>query len=166
MDRTERDTEAVTTQEGADAPFVVAYESSFASVFTMRTSALLRQIPAFGVLLFLFVLFFMVTTPEDIARKAVGEKAPPAALKQWIVNHGYDKPAFWNPAAPADTLIVEHFRRALTFDFGRSDADDVPIARRLREGVGPSLALAAPLFALEILVAITFALLVALFRGT
>jgi peptide/nickel transport system permease protein len=119
-----------------------------------------------GVLLFLFVLFFMVTTPEDIARKAIGEKAPPAALKQWIVNHGYDKPAFWNPAAPADTLIVEHFRRALTFDFGRSDADDVPIARRLREGVGPSLALAAPLFALEILVAITFALLVALFRGT
>jgi peptide/nickel transport system permease protein len=119
-----------------------------------------------GVLLFLFVLFFMVTTPEDIARKAVGEKAPRAALEQWIVNHGYDKPAFWNPAAPADTLIVEHFRRALTFDFGRSDADDVPIARRLREGVGPSLTLAVPLFLLEVLVAIALALLVALFRDT
>ena len=27
-----------------------------------------------------------------------------------------------------DTLLVEHFRRMLTFDFGRSDADDSPIA--------------------------------------
>ena len=58
-----------------------------------------------GVLLLLFVLFFLVTKPEDIARKAIGEKAPPAAIAQWIANHGYDKPAFWNPAAPADTLI-------------------------------------------------------------
>jgi len=119
-----------------------------------------------GVLLFLFVLFFLVTKPEDIARKAIGEKAPAAAVAQWIANHGYDKPAFWNPAAPADTLLVDHFRRALTFDFGRSDADDVPIARRLAEGVGPSLALAVPLFALELLVAIALALFVALFRDT
>jgi len=41
-----------------------------------------------GVLLFLFVLFFMVTTPEDIARKAVGEKAPPAALNRTYLNGG------------------------------------------------------------------------------
>ena len=119
-----------------------------------------------GVLFFLFVLFFMVTTPEDIARKALGEKAPPPAIAQWIANHGYDKPAFWNSERPTDTLIVDHFRRALTFDFGRSDADDVPIARRLREGVGPSLALAVPLFVLELLGAIVLALLVALFRDT
>jgi peptide/nickel transport system permease protein len=119
-----------------------------------------------GVLFFLFVLFFLVTKPEDIARKAIGEKAPPAAIAQWIANHGYDKPAFWNPAAPADTLLVEHFRRALTLDFGRSDADDVPIARRLREGVGPSLALAVPLFVLEVVVSIALALFVTLFRDT
>jgi peptide/nickel transport system permease protein len=119
-----------------------------------------------GVLFFLFVLFFLVTKPEDIARKAIGEKAPPAAVAQWITNHGYDKPAFWNPAAPADTLLVEHFRRALSFDFGRSDADDVPITRRLAEGVGPSLALAVPLFVLEVLVAVVLALFVALFRDT
>jgi peptide/nickel transport system permease protein len=119
-----------------------------------------------GVLLFLFVLFFLVTTPEDIARKAIGEKAQPKAIAQWIANHGYDKPRFWNPADPADSLIVEHFRRALTFDFGRSDADDVPIVRRLREGVGPSLALAVPLFLLEIPVTIALALVVAYFRDT
>jgi peptide/nickel transport system permease protein len=117
-----------------------------------------------GVLFFLFVLFFLVTKPEDIARKAIGEKAPPAAIAQWIANHGYDKPAFWNPGAPTQTLLFEHFRRALTLDFGRSDADDVPISRRLREGAGPSLALALPLFGLEVVFAIGFALVLALFR--
>jgi peptide/nickel transport system permease protein len=119
-----------------------------------------------GVLLFLFVLFFLVTEPEDIARKAVGEKAPPEAIAQWIANHGYDRPRFWNPAAPADTLLVEHFRRMLTFDFGRSDADDVPITRRLREGMGPSLTLTLPLFLLELPLAIGLALFVAAFRET
>jgi peptide/nickel transport system permease protein len=119
-----------------------------------------------GVLLLLFVLFFLVTTPEDIARKAIGEKATPDALAQWVTNHGYDKPRFWNPDDPMDTQLAEHFRRALTFDFGRSDADDVPISRRLREGAGPSLALTVPLFVLSLPLSIALALLVALFRET
>lgn len=119
-----------------------------------------------GVLMLLFVLFFLVTTPEDIARKAIGEKATPEALAQWVANHGYDKPRFWNADDPTDTMLFDHFRRALTFDFGRSDADDVPIARRLREGAGPSLALTVPLFFLSLPLSIAVALLVALFRET
>jgi peptide/nickel transport system permease protein len=119
-----------------------------------------------GVLLFLFLLFFLVTTPEDIARRALGDKAQPAAIAQWIESHGYDKPLFWNADAPTDTLLVDHFRRMLTFDFGRSDADDVPITRRLREGAGPSLTLTVPLFLVEIPLAIALALLVALLRET
>lgn len=119
-----------------------------------------------GVLFFLFVLFFLVTAPEDIARKALGEKAPPEAIAQWLANHGYDKPRLWNPEHPADTMLVEHYRRMLTFDFGRSDADDVPIVRRLREGVGPSLALTLPLFLLEVPLAVGLALLVAFLRET
>lgn len=119
-----------------------------------------------GVLLFLFLLFFLVTTPEDIARRALGDKAQPAAIAQWIESHGYDKPLVWNPESPTDTLLVDHFRRMLTFDFGRSDADDVPITRRLREGAGPSLALTVPLFLVEIPLAIALALLVALLRDT
>src|SRR5688572_3583574 len=119
-----------------------------------------------GVLFLLFVLFFFVTQPEDMARRALGEKARPDAIAQWIANHGYDRPRFWNPDAPLDTMLVEHYRRMLTFDFGRSDADDVPIARRLREGVGPSLALTVPLFLLSIPIALSLALLVAFFRDT
>lgn len=119
-----------------------------------------------GVLLLLFALFFLVTTPDDIARRALGEKAPPEALEQWKANHGYDKPRVWNPASPADTMLIEHLRRMLTFDFGRSDADDVPIARRLREGIGPSLSLTLPLFLIALPLAIGLALLVALLRET
>src|SRR5262249_43974540 len=119
-----------------------------------------------GVLLLLFVLFFLVTTPDDIARRALGEKAPPEALAQWKVNHGYAKPRLWNPAAPGDTMLAEHFRRMLTFDFGRSDTDAVPITRRLREGVGPSLSLALPLFLIELPLALALALLVSFLRET
>jgi len=119
-----------------------------------------------GVLLLLFVLFFLVTKPDDVARRALGEKAPPEAIEQWKHNHGYDKPRFWNPGAPGDTMIADHFRRMLTFDFGRSDADDVPIAKRLREGLWPSLSLTLPLFLIELPLAIGLALLVAFLRET
>jgi peptide/nickel transport system permease protein len=119
-----------------------------------------------GVLLFLFVLFFLLATPDDIARKALGEKAPQAALDQWKANHGYDKPRIWNPGAPGDTMLADHFRRMLTFDFGRSDADDTPIAKRLRAGVGPSLSFTVPLFVLGLVFGISLSLFVAFFRDT
>jgi len=119
-----------------------------------------------GVLLLLFMLFFLYASPEQMARRAVGEKAPPEALEQWIVNHGYDKPKVWNPEHPFDTLLAEHFRRTLSFDFGRSDADGTPIMQRLREGSGPSLALAIPSFVLGLGFSVALGLFVAYFRET
>jgi len=119
-----------------------------------------------GVLLFLFWLFFVYADPQDVARRALGEKAPPEAIAQWLVNHGYDKPAVWNPAAPLDTRLAEHLRRMLGFDFGASDADDTPIAARLRDGIGPTLSITVPLFAIGLPLALAMALLVAFFRDT
>jgi len=119
-----------------------------------------------GVLLLLFVLFFLVATPEDIARKAVGEKALPEALAQWKAAHGYDRPRVWNPERPFDTILADHLRRMLTFDFGRSDADDTPISERLRTGVGPSLSLTLPLFVIGVTLAVGLALLIAYLRDT
>jgi peptide/nickel transport system permease protein len=127
----------------------------------------------FGVLFLLFVLFFAITNPDDIARKAVGERARPEVYVQWKKNHGYDKPMFLNrehgladARRYTDTLLFEHFRRMLTFDFGRSDADDTPIGKRLREGAGPSLSLTVPLFVLGLAIGVLVALFVALFRET
>ena len=126
-----------------------------------------------GVLFFLFVLFFAITDPDDIARKAVGERAPPSVYAQWKKNHGYDKPMIINEKFSAfswarytDTLFFDHYRRMLTFDFGRSDADDTPISARLWQGAGPSLSLTLPLFVLGLFVAVVLALFVAFFRGT
>lgn len=119
-----------------------------------------------GVLLFLFWLFFVYADPQDVARRALGEKAPPEAIAQWLSNHGYDKPAVWNAGAPFDTRLAEHLRRMLTFDFGASDADDTPISARLRDGIGPTLAVTLPLFAIGLPLALAVALLVAFFRDT
>jgi peptide/nickel transport system permease protein len=126
-----------------------------------------------GVLLLLFVLFFAVTDPDDIARKAVGERARAEVYAQWKVNHGYDKPLFLNLHYPlfsskryTDTLLFAHYRSMLTFDFGRSDADDSPISRRLLQGAGPSLSLTLPLFVCGLLLGVAVALAVAFFRET
>ena len=117
-------------------------------------------------LLLLFVLFFLVATPDDVARKALGDKAMPDAIEQWKANHGYLRPLAWNPGGPFDTILADHLRRMLTFDFGRSDADDSPISDRLRRGLGPSLALTVPMFVIGVALAIALALLVAYLRDS
>ncbi|MCZ6666801.1 MAG: ABC transporter permease [Gammaproteobacteria bacterium] len=126
-----------------------------------------------GVLMLLFILFFAVTDPDDIARKALGERVNQDVVERWKVNHGYDRPLVVNLEHGAttlqrftDTLLFDHYRRMLTFDFGRSDVDDVPISRRLKEGAGPSLSLTVPLFVLGLIVGVTVALFVAFFRET
>ncbi len=119
----------------------------------------------FGVLFLLFVLFFTVTEPEDIARKALGDKAPPEVIEQWKINHGYDQP-LWPWQDWDENLLFDHYRKMLTFDFGLSDADDSPIIDRIRLGMGPSLSLTIPLLVLGLLAAIPLALLVAFFRET
>jgi len=118
-----------------------------------------------GVLFLLFLLFFTVTDPDDIARKALGEKAPPAVIAQWKANHGYDRP-LWPWQDWEENLLFDHYRRMLTFDFGLSDADDSPILERIRTGMGPSLSLTVPLLVLALLVSIPLSLLVAFFRET
>ncbi len=111
-----------------------------------------------GVLGLLFVLFFLYAEPIDMARRAVGEKAPPEVLQRWIEKNGYDRP--WTEQ------LGDHYRRMLTFDFGASDADGVPIVRRLREGAGPSLSFMLPTFVLGLGLGIGLALFVAYFRET
>jgi peptide/nickel transport system permease protein len=119
-----------------------------------------------GVLFFLFALFFLVTKPDDIARKAIGDKAMPAVITQWKKNHGYDRPLWPGPGHMKDNMLVEHYRRMLTFDFGRSDADDTVILDRIEKGAGPSLSLTFPEFVLGIVLGIGISLFVAFFRET
>ena len=118
-----------------------------------------------GVLMVLFVLFFQIATPDDIARRALGEKAPPTAIAEWKASHGYDRP-LWPWQDFQDNLLFEHYRSMLSFDFGRSDVDDVPIVRRVREGATPSLTVTLPIFVMGLGLAILLGLFVAFFRET
>lgn len=119
-----------------------------------------------GVLALLFLLFFAITKPDDIARKALGEKARQEQIDLWKTAHGYDRPLLPGPGHVADNMLVEHFRRMLTFDFGRSDADDAPILPRIREGMVPSLLLTTPMFFAGLGLGILLSLFVAFFRET
>lgn len=118
-----------------------------------------------GVLFVLFVLFFQIATPDDIARRALGDKAPPSAIEEWKAAHGYDRP-LWPWQDTSDNLLFHHYGSMLSFDFGRSDVDDVPIMRRLREGALPSLVITLPIFVFSLVATVLLGLFVAFFRET
>lgn len=120
----------------------------------------------FGVILFLFFLFFTAASPDDIARRAVGEKAMPHVIEQWKVNHGYHLPVWPGPGQWKENLLVDHVRKMVTLDFGKSDADDVLISERIKAGALPSLFLTLPIFVIGIVLSITLSLFVAFFRET
>lgn len=120
----------------------------------------------FGVIFFLFFLFFTASSPDDIARQAVGEKALPDVIQQWKVNHGYHLPVWPGPGHWGENLLVDHVRKMLTLDFGRSDADDVLIWHRVKAGAGPSFFLTFPIFVIGLVLSIVISLFVAFFRET
>ncbi len=123
-------------------------------------------IVVFGVIFFLFFLFFAAASPDDIARQAVGEKALPQVIEQWKINHGYHLPIWPGPGHWGDNLLVDHVRKMVTLDFGRSDADEVLIWNRVKAGAGPSFFLTLPIFVIGLVLSIVISLFVAFFRET
>lgn len=124
-----------------------------------------------GVNVITFALFFMVNSPNDMARMHLGEKyVTPAAIAHWKQQHGYDKPLFYDTkasgvAALTQTLFFKKSLGLFSFDFGRSNQGR-SIAHDIAARMWPSLALAIPSLILGLLVNITFALLMVLFRAT
>ena len=124
-----------------------------------------------GVNLITFMLFFVVNTPDDMARMQLGtRRVTPDAIEKWKAEQGYDKPLLWNSAAPGlakatDTIFFERSVRLFAFDFGLSD-DKRDIAYEIKTRMWPSLALALPVMLVGLAVNITFALLMAFFRAT
>ena len=133
---------------------------------------LLLAVPTLiGVNLLLFTLFFVISSPDDMARAQLGAKrVTPEAIERWKVDRGYDKPLFWNAHAEGserftETIFVQKSARMFLFDFGKSDAGR-DINRELGTRMWPSLALALPVFLVGLFVAITLALLLAFLRAT
>jgi len=124
-----------------------------------------------GVNLITFVLFFVVNTPDDMARMHLGlKRVTPEAITQWKVEHGYDKPLLINEAAPGlkkftDTVFFEKSVRLFVFDFGTSD-DGRSIGQDIRQRMWPSLSIALPVFVIGLLVTITVALMIVFLHAT
>lgn len=59
-----------------------------------------------GVLFLLFVLFFTMTAPDDVARKALGENARQEQIDQWKRLHGYDRPLLPGPGHPPARCLL------------------------------------------------------------
>jgi peptide/nickel transport system permease protein len=124
-----------------------------------------------GVNLITFMLFFMVNSPDDMARAQLGAKQVTSELIQsWKEERGYDKPLFVNTKAEgfaqvSDTLFVQESLKLFTFDFGFSDSNR-DIGSDIQERMIPSLSIALPTFMIGLITNISLALLLVLFRGS
>lgn len=124
-----------------------------------------------GVNLITFTLFFVVNTPDNMARMQLGMKrVTPGAIQAWKHQHGYDKPLLYNAGAAGIKKLTEtiFFTKSVTlfaFHFGAAD-DGRDIGYDIRQRMWPSLAIAVPVFLIGILTNITFALFIAFFRAT
>jgi peptide/nickel transport system permease protein len=124
-----------------------------------------------GVNLITFILFFVVNTPDDMARAQLGSKrVTQEAIEQWKAAHGYDKPLLYNGEAKGiarvtDTIFYEKSIRLFTFDFGHAE-DGRDIGHEITMRMGPSLAIAVPVFVLGLYVAVSLALMLVFFHAT
>jgi peptide/nickel transport system permease protein len=124
-----------------------------------------------GVNLITFVLFFVVNTPDDMARMHLGMKRVTAdAIEKWKAERGYDRPLLYDREAEGaeqvtGTIFFDKSVRLFAFDFGASDAGR-DIGQDISQRMWPSLAIALPTFLIGLLVYVSFAMLLAFFRGT
>lgn len=121
---------------------------------------LLYTVPiVLGVLLLTFVLFTVVG--GDISIQIAGKNATPETIQEIREEYGFNKPLFlaW------DSQFIDHFKSALTFDFGRA-LDREPVIDKIKRGVGPSLSLTVPMFLGILTISVSTALMITFVRGT
>ena len=124
-----------------------------------------------GINVITFALFFMVNSPDDMARMQLGQKyVKQAEIEQWKQVHGYDEPLFYNAEESGvehltQTLFFQKSLRLFLFDFGISDAGR-DIGYDISHRMWPSLAIALPTFVIGLLLNIVFAMVLSFFRAS
>jgi peptide/nickel transport system permease protein len=124
-----------------------------------------------GVNLATFFLFFTVNTPDDMARLNIGGKrVTEAQIQKWKSERGYDKPLYINDSKQGtekitETIFWERSVSLFTFNFGRADGEGAgDIGYQVRQRMVVSLQLAVPLFILQLILSVAFALTLVFFR--
>ncbi len=124
-----------------------------------------------GVNALTFALFFMVNTPDDMARMHLGEKhITQEAIDVWKEERGYDRALLWNNEEQGldkltHTIFFDKSLSLFAFEFGQAD-DGRDIGEDIQTRMWPSLAIAVPIFIIGMLANITFAMLMVFFRAS
>ena len=123
-----------------------------------------------GVHVVTFVLFFAVNTPDDMARMQLGRRVTSDAIERWKAQQGFDRPLFFNAAAPGaasltNTVFGATTGRAMALDFGRTN-EGIVISAELRRRLVPSLMIAVPVFLLVVAASVLAGLALVMLRGT
>jgi peptide/nickel transport system permease protein len=124
-----------------------------------------------GVNLATFFLFFTVNTPDDMARLNIGGKrVTEAQIEKWKAERGYNKPLYINDGKQGvekitETIFWERSVSLFTFNFGRADGEGAgDIGHQVKQRMVVSLQLALPLFILQLILSVVFALTLVFFR--
>jgi len=141
-------------------------------MFAYISRRILYAIPILiGVNLLTFALYFLVNSPDDMARMHLGTKhVTQQGVDKWKSERGYDKPLFYNEEKSgldkvSETIFFEKSIKLFIFDFGNAD-NNRNIGFDISQRMWPSLAYAVPVFIVGMLVYISFALLLVFFRAT
>ena len=124
-----------------------------------------------GVNILTFILFFVVNSPDDMARMQLGQKhVTQQAVQNWKHQHGYDLPLLWNQQAEASEKITEtiFYQKSMglfLFDFGLSESGR-NIGADIKQRMWPSLSIALPSLIVGLMVNISVALMMVLFRNS
>jgi peptide/nickel transport system permease protein len=141
----------------------------------MSSYLLRRVLYAFPILLgvniITFFLFFVVNSPDDMARLHLGNKYVTVdAIEKWKSERGYDRPLFFNVEEEGrkkilNTIFYTKTVKLFVFDFGQSDSGR-DIGYDVSERMWPSLMITLPILILGLFLTISLALAIAFFRAT
>ena len=124
-----------------------------------------------GVNLLTFTLFFVVNSPEEVARLHLGNKrVSQEQIISWNEQRGYNYPLFINQSEQGinvikKTIFYEKSLKLFYFEFGISDSGR-DIKYDIKQRMWPSLAIALPSLLVGLMLNITFALFFVFFRST
>ncbi len=124
-----------------------------------------------GVNLLTFMLFFIINSPDDMARMNLGQKyVTQEAIDLWKESKGYNRPLFFNNNAQdikkiTDTLFYRKSLDLFFFNFGISNSGR-DIGSDIKERMWPSLALALPTLLVGLFADVSVAMILAFFRRT
>jgi len=106
---------------------------------------------------FITLLLFDVASGDPVSIK-LGKNPDPVEVEALRMELGLDRPFFGR--------YLDFLKQIVTFDFGRSWADDTPVREIFARGVLPTLSLSLPAFMLGGVVSVSVSLLVAFYRGS